>query len=483
MIDDSFYNGHIAPGIAPVLTNVPSVGTAKNQIPSTLFVDASYAVFESCAVQTLQQYGLPGIGNTPQTIPIRIDALNDNCDEIKITITVQSGASIMAGVSFDCYAKYSRTFASIDLRRQVWRFVIQGESIWLPSFGYGVEQPVCMDPLANAPHGAIYQGFIDYALETPDGSYDEDSAFWSARLSLTHHTGCYAHADVPAYNGHSMPFGGAYRHNDFSYHMVAPAAGFQWLSGTPANIAGRFATATFLRGETRSHEDPLHRTVNGPNYCLTEYGYFDDTYFDLATCNCASSTPLIYHRMKFVYPPGTPTPLPSPAPPTTSNAWVYDGTVGPPHPIYRAYVWEILGLTNGLQYPYWRLELGDWTSSTPWNGGVRLFAVGGNFYMGDLYNRGVVPPHIDNLENPHDTLQLIWGVTTDHLQQGATDVPSFIGNDIEYPTLLTDFANQLKHRGFYPASSLPLPPFPVPPQTHFGSPWVMSSLVWQISED
>jgi hypothetical protein len=110
--------------------------------------------------------------------------------------------------SSDLIAKYSRTWLRVDgEKRQVWRFLLNGDWQFTPSADATDPCPVPPDPCP--PHSI---GSIDYAC-------DEEAGLEAAiALNLSHLPGCLTHGQLSA-----RPLPAATSHPDRSYHLVAPA--------------------------------------------------------------------------------------------------------------------------------------------------------------------------------------------------------------------------------------------------------------------
>ena len=159
------------------------------------------------------------------------------CDEPQVNINVTAvspgapsfvlDASSVHNLTQTAYAKYSRTYTQqAPLFRQTWRYLVNGE---VSNWGAGVS-PVAVPPCFGANFSTTpMQGYLDFScgLENLDPPNPPVSA-WRFALNLNHFVGCVAHADNP-FNMQRMVSGAPNRHEDRSYHLVAPTP-FNWLA-------------------------------------------------------------------------------------------------------------------------------------------------------------------------------------------------------------------------------------------------------------
>jgi hypothetical protein len=132
------------------------------------------------------------------------------CDYALIQVTIAfPGGEIISGL---LAAKYIRTFRETSgfASGKVYRFLVNGDLSAIPAG----TPPACSLPLPRccltgiAPH---FDGHIDYHC-------DLLSSTATVSMSLTHHTGCIAHAPWSC-----VPMSGPVAHNESSYHLVGPA--------------------------------------------------------------------------------------------------------------------------------------------------------------------------------------------------------------------------------------------------------------------
>ncbi len=91
--------------------------------------------------------------------------------------------------------------------------------------------------------------------------------------------------------------------------------------------------------------------------------------------------------------------------------------------------------SSAAPFGFFSMYLGRWQDTTDkWIHNVRVFATGGHFDMQDAYN----------LADP--TLQLVYGITTNHDLQNAVETPVDFSQPTVPLSILQDYGNQIVHR-------------------------------------
>lgn len=147
-------------------------------------------------------------------LPIRVNTTHIPilCDIAFLNVTVIPASATAPGYSGFLLAKYSRTWTEPDPsginRRQVWRFLINGDL----TINAGAS-PCPVPPYPASLPTVHFHGHIDYACEVDAAG----NQVFRMAMSLHHLNGCIEHSFFSA-----NPLTGAAAHNDRSYHIVAP---------------------------------------------------------------------------------------------------------------------------------------------------------------------------------------------------------------------------------------------------------------------
>ncbi|MCA9321213.1 MAG: hypothetical protein KDB53_10790 [Planctomycetes bacterium] len=231
------------------------------------------------------------------------------CDEFQsgMTITSTGPSGVPTFVIAFLQMKYSRTWIETDSLaqvRQVWRFLINGRLTFFGSDPTPCPLPPCI-PSTGSPW---FHGFIDYISEDlvvnaagGHGVQEGSSSGGSdcVALSLSHFNGCMAHFNDPSFNSQAMP-PGPNRHDDFSYHLVAPTPFTVGTKVIPLPAGGVPAIALTGLDAVRSS-----RSILAP-MCLAESPLLSNSSvlsFSHQDCFCIPPAtgvlPLIYHMVLF----------------------------------------------------------------------------------------------------------------------------------------------------------------------------------------
>ena len=208
--DDGF---EVAPCCSPVAAPVLPA------FPPLLIDNGQYACFNNCAVEQ----------DLPTVVSVGMVAPTICQDEFLIQIAVSPAGPGAPTFSFSARAQYVRTFAHFQqpqLARQVWRFLVNGS---VANFGPG-DAPDCPTPSCLAGgNTSQFVGHLDYSCGLEDvGDGGLLVPTWRFSLALTHHAGCVSHLDSPTVNSQAIAAGLPSRHDNRSYHLVAPN-GFVFL--------------------------------------------------------------------------------------------------------------------------------------------------------------------------------------------------------------------------------------------------------------
>jgi len=168
------------------------------------------------------------------------------------TVSSVTGGTAFATIVLCANLEYARTWMEVDRLghlRQIWRFLVNLRLNFLNADASPFPRPPCDDfgGAASGFGGAWFTGFLDYASE-PEGVPAGRPA---VNLALSHEPGCLSHEPQPAFNNQHIPASSTVaRHEPFSYHLVAPSAGFT-DAVTVAGLPG-FGAVDIASGQVES---------------------------------------------------------------------------------------------------------------------------------------------------------------------------------------------------------------------------------------
>jgi hypothetical protein len=393
-VDDGFRTGQCCFPVAP---NLPGL------VIQTFA--GRYGTFLNCQVEVDDPVQITLMGINPIGCP-NAPAVPGEDLTATIAITAPFPAPTLACPA--AYLRFSRTYyiqnpdGNGDL--QVWRYLVNG------NFMYTSGEVTRRIPDCAATFGDVwFKGILEFACrpgfggviggQQGGGGGDGKAPDEYYLIALSHHEGCIDHQFVPI-NVRGIPGPSPLRHDDRSFHIVAPA-NFTFLSGIP--LPGAIDIPFSVQDSVRSNISP-----NSP-MCLSELamdpvlGVSLVEVANLANCYCSIAQSPIWRHQNLL------------------------GALDPAcavFPIFQS-VPSPIGPPTGFAQQY----IGLWGPSTPWTfpGKTELHA-----------NIGLIS-YVDNC-NPATTWQLTYGNTTytDPVSDNPTIVTLF-HDPLNVYSILTDF--------------------------------------------